>query len=194
MFALDLPPALHERVTCSIAASVEYRMPANILLAVAEKEGGRPGQWVANTDGTHDVGAMQFNTKYLRDLARYGITAADVAQPGCYPYRVAAWRIRLHLKNDSGDIWRRAANYHSRTPDKNAIYRADLKLKALKWAAWLDGKFKTAEFAGIDAKPIPSSTANNKASQELAQSRPEVRHAPEPIRYTPRGIIYAGAP
>lgn len=193
MFALDLPPALHERVTCSIAASIEYRMPANILLAVAEKEGGRPGQWVANTDGTHDVGSMQFNTKYLRDLARYGITAADVAQAGCFPYRVAAWRIRLHLKNDSGDIWRRAANYHSRTPEKNAIYRADLKMKALKWAAWLDGKFNTAEFAGIDAKPIERSKESKAAPQETKQVKAEVRRMPEPAKYTPRGIIYAGA-
>ena len=74
MLFADLPPHLHERVVCSIAAAVKYEIPANIVLAVAEKEGGKPGQWVRNSDGSHDVGTMQFNTAYLRDLAPYGIT------------------------------------------------------------------------------------------------------------------------
>jgi hypothetical protein len=70
MPVVDLPPQLQERVVCSIAAAVKYQVPANIVLAVAEKEAGKPGQWVRNTNGTHDVGPMQFNTAYLRDLAR----------------------------------------------------------------------------------------------------------------------------
>ncbi|NMQ07967.1 muramidase, partial [Candidatus Accumulibacter phosphatis] len=81
---VDLPPQLQERVVCSISAAVKYEVPANIILAVAEKEAGKPGQWVRNSNGTHDVGAMQFNTSYLRDLSRYGITADDVAAAGCY--------------------------------------------------------------------------------------------------------------
>ena len=76
----DLPPQLQERVVCSIAATVKYQVPANIVLAVAEKEAGKPGQWVLNTNGTHDVGPMQFNTAYLRDLAGYGITLDAVTQ------------------------------------------------------------------------------------------------------------------
>lgn len=133
----DLPPLEQERIVCSISAAVKYEIPANILLAVAEKEGGKPGQWVRNSNGTHDVGPMQFNTVYLRDLARYGITANDVAAAGCYSYDLAAWRLRMHLRNDKGDIWTRAANYHSRTPKRNTIYRADLIAKASKWANWL---------------------------------------------------------
>lgn len=72
---MDLPPDIQERAVCSIIAAVKYEIPANILLAIAEKEGGRPGQWVQNKNGTHDVGAMQFNTAYLRDLSKYGITS-----------------------------------------------------------------------------------------------------------------------
>jgi len=143
MFAIDLPPAIQERVVCSIVAAVKYQVPANMLIAVAEKEGGQPGQWVRNTNGTHDVGAMQFNTAYLADLRRYGITADDVAQRGCYAYELAAWRLRGHIKNDSGDIWTRAANYHSRTPQFNAPYRADLMRRAAKWEKWLSARFST---------------------------------------------------
>jgi hypothetical protein len=155
MFFADLPPHLHERVVCSIAAAVKYEIPANIVLAVAEKEGGKPGEWVRNSDGSHDVGTMQFNTEYLRDLAPYGITAKDVAVSGCYPYDLAAWRLRGHIKNDEGDIWTRAANYHSRAPQQNATYRADLRVKAKKWADWLAARFvtvdvtKTANHGGV---------------------------------------------
>ena len=66
---MDLPPILHERIVCSISAAIKYEIPANIMLAIAEKEGGKPGQWVRNKNGTYDVGAMQFNTSYLKDLA-----------------------------------------------------------------------------------------------------------------------------
>jgi len=136
---MDLPPQMQERIVCSIAASVHYDVPANILLAIAEKEAGRPGQWVRNTNGTHDVGVMQFNTSYIKTLtAQYGITAEHVAVSGCYPYDLAAWRIHGHIANDTGDIWTKAANYHSRTPYYNSIYRADLMVRANKWANWLD--------------------------------------------------------
>jgi hypothetical protein len=136
---LYVPAYLQERIVCSIAASIHYDVPANIVLAVAEKEGGKPGQWVRDANGTHDVGAMQFNTGYLKGLtAQYGITANDVAAAGCYAYDLAAWRLHGHLQKDSGDIWTRAANYHSRTPTYNAVYRADLIIKANKWAKQLD--------------------------------------------------------
>ena len=77
---IDLPPNMQERVVCSITAAVKYEIPANILLAIAEKEGGKPGQWVRNSNGTHDVGSLQFNTRYLQDLSRYGITPDHVVE------------------------------------------------------------------------------------------------------------------
>ena len=148
----DIPPARQEMVTCSLGAALAYDVPANILLAVAEKESGKPGQWVRNENGTFDVGSLQFNTAYLRELGRYGITAADVAAPGCYPFLLAAWRIRGHLHNDAGDIWTRASNYHSRTPRFNARYRADLVRRASRWTVWLDAHFPTHD-AVVDVTP-----------------------------------------
>lgn len=149
----DLPARLQERITCSIAAAVKYEVPVNIVLAVAEKEGGKPGQWVRNSNGTHDVGSMQFNTAYLAQLARYRITADAVAAAGCYAYDLAAWRLRMHIRTDKGDIWTKAANYHSRTPRYNAIYRADLMQKAVKWADWLEARFPTREVMDVGQKP-----------------------------------------
>ena len=155
MAFIDLPPQLQERVVCSISAAAKYDVPANIVLAVAEKEAGKPGQWVRNANGTHDVGPMQFNTAYLGDLARYGITANDVAAAGCYSFDLAAWRLRQHIKNDKGDLWTRAANYHSRTYSFNTVYRADLMTKAIKWADWLSARFVTYD---VTKPGTPAST------------------------------------
>jgi hypothetical protein len=69
-------------------------------------------------------------------------------KPGCYAYDLAAWRVRLHIKNDAGDIWTKAANYHSRTPEYNTVYRADLIARAVKWADWLEARFVAADTAG----------------------------------------------
>lgn len=147
---IDLPPQMHERVVCSISAAARYEIPANILLAVAEKENGKAGQWVRNSNGTHDVGVMQFNTAYLGELAHYGIAPADVAAAGCYPYDLAAWRLRQHITKDSGDLWTRSANYHSRTPRLNKVYRIDLMKRATRWADWLAARHQTHIVSGAD--------------------------------------------
>lgn len=165
MPVLDLPPPIEERVLCSIAAAEKYGLPAHLVLAVAEQEGGKPSLWVQNANGTYDVGPMQFNTAYLAGLARYGITAAAVAQPGCYAYELATWRLSGHLLHDKGDLWTRAAHYHSRNPRHNAAYRAAILDKSARWAAWLEAR--KAAPAGIEAAAdnslhtpaAPSSTA-----------------------------------
>jgi hypothetical protein len=69
-----------------------------------------------------------------------------------YPFLLAAWRIRGHLQNDTGDVWKRAANYHSRTARFNAIYRTDLMRRAARWTTWLDTYFPTHDVV-VDANP-----------------------------------------
>jgi hypothetical protein len=170
---MNLPPSMQERVICSISASAKYDVPANIVLAVAEIENGKPGQWVRNTNGTHDVGRMQFNTAYLKTLGRYGITATDVAAAGCYCYDLAAWRLRGHIRNDAGDLWTRAANYHSRTPRYNTEYRGLLEPKARKWATWLESRFTT-----VDMKT--STVTRAPAQQTEAPVRPAVQAVQTP--------------
>ena len=186
---------------CAVSAAVKYEVPANIVLAVAEKEGGKPGQWVRNSNGTHDVGPMQFNTAYLRDLARYGITADDVAAAGCYSFDLAAWRLRMHIRNDKGDLWTKAANYHSRTPQYNAVYRADLMRKAAKWADWLEARFVTLDVTKAGAAPsmptgpAPAVQAAQQATAAAPAAAPAARPAAAPSinvagGYVPRSISF----
>jgi hypothetical protein len=147
MPAIDQSPQIQERVVCSISAAAKYGIPANILLAVAEKENGKPGQWMRNANGTHDVGPLQFNTGYLKQLGRFGITPADVAAAGCYSYDLAAWRLRQHILKDNGDLWTRAANFYSRTRHFNMVYRSDLMRRAARWADWIAARYSTHEMS-----------------------------------------------
>lgn len=199
---IDIPPAIHERVVCSIGAAAKYGVPANIILAVAQREGGKPGQWVRNTNATYDIGSMQFNTAYMRTLARYGIGTADVAKPGCYSYDLAAWRLRGHIKNDGGDIWTRVANYHSRTPRHNAPYRAAIMANARQWGSWLSARFHTydtltvassrsiaaVEAAPVKQAPVPAAKPNPYNSPARVASTPTrrlLRPAETPSRPLP---------
>lgn len=176
----QLPPQLQERVVCSIVAAVKYEVPANIVLAVAEKEGGKAGQWVKNSNGTYDVGAMQLNTSYLKDLKKYGITPEDAATPGCYSFDLAAWRLRGHLQHDSADVWTRAANYHSRTPKYNRIYRTDLIKKAQKWGTWLEARFET--YPVVTAEPTPLRFIRTQQITKQPQVTPITT---QPTKYNP---------
>lgn len=201
-FMADLPPQLQERVVCSISAAVMYEVPADIVLAVAETEGGKPGQWVRNTNGTHDVGAMQFNTAYLSELTnRYGITANDVAAAGCYSYELAAWRLGMHIRNDQGgDIWTKAANYHSRTPKYNMVYRERLVQRAAKWANWLETNnlvAKAQQAATIkEVKPQPLTDEVTGEQKATGQQAATVTTVPKTEKlknyaYVPRQISFS---
>jgi hypothetical protein len=196
----DLPPQLHEQVVCSISAAVIYEVPANIVLAVAETEGGTSGQWVRNTNGTYDVGAMQFNTAYLSELTdKYGITANDVAAAGCYSYELAAWRLGMHIRNDhDGDIWTKAANYHSRTPKYNTVYRERLIQRAEKWADWLETNNLVVQVQATikeEVKPQPpvEAAVEQKTTVQAAAATTLVPKTEKFATYVPRQISVSGS-
>lgn len=126
----DIPPEMpiaEARVMCSVEAAARYHLPADLIFAVSLTEGGKPGMSVKNTNGTFDLGYMQFNTAYLKSLKGYGITEVDVLANTCYPFHLAAWRISQHIEEDTGDdLLTRIAYYHSRTQKFNEIYQQRL--------------------------------------------------------------------
>jgi hypothetical protein len=131
------PPDVQTRIVCSISAAQRFGLPPSVMLAVAQIEGGRPGLARRNSNGTYDLGPMQLNTAWLAQLRPYGVDPRWALAAGCYPYQLAAWRIRTHLLRDSGDYWTRVANYHSRTPAQNGPYRAQVIVSAGRWEDWL---------------------------------------------------------
>lgn len=152
---IDIPPPQQERIVCSIQAASKYDFDPIILLAVSSNENGKPGQWVKNKNGTHDVGPMQLNTAYLATLAKHGITAQDAAKPGCYSYYLAAWRIKGHIVKDrSGDIWTKVANYHSYTPVHNKKYRQKLIVNAERWVKWFQQRGYNISNIAFNSEPV----------------------------------------
>lgn len=163
----NLPPAEQASVICAVAAATRYSVPVNIFLAVVEKEGGKPGQYVKNKNGTYDIGPLQFNTSYVKTLSKYGITYKSVEghNNSCYPYYLAAWRIKQHINNDHGDIYQKVSNYHSRTHHYNAIYREDLIKRSEKLAAYLNKYFDN-----INQITIPSVTKHNSTNNYVERT------------------------
>ena len=112
-------------VECVIVAASRQLVPANVLLAIASLEGGRNGQVVCNPNGTCDISHFQINTATWRtELAPYGVRLEDLRWRGCYNAEVAAYLLRRYISEPVGEYWTKAANYHSRTPQFNAPYRA----------------------------------------------------------------------
>jgi hypothetical protein len=145
--AVDLPPVWQETVQCVLEAAPRHGVPANIVLAIAELEGGAPYTWGWNRDGSIDYGRMRINSVHLAEFGRYGISPVHLVEPGCYPIDLATWMIGRHLMQCRGDVWQCAANYNSKTPGKNAIYRAKLIPAAGRWARWLWEHYPTIEYA-----------------------------------------------
>ncbi len=147
---VDLAPpadvALHAfgpaTVECVVQAAVKQSVPANVLLAIASIEGGKNGQQVGNGNGTRDMSHFQINTStYRAELAPFGVQMHDVQWRGCYNAELAAFLLRKRLSEKGSDFWIKAANYHSKTPRFNLIYRQKLVVLSTQWAAWLEYKY-----------------------------------------------------
>ena len=135
---LEIMPARglaeHEalRCYCSLLLGRHYGVPAEMLWAVAAAEGGREGLVQANANRSYDIGVMQLNTVYLGEIA---VSPAAVAGFDCRGFAVAARRLTGHLfRPRQGAVWRRLADYHSRTPEHNRRYARRLQQQARAYA------------------------------------------------------------
>lgn len=141
MSPIDLPPAYVEGdvpQACIEHTAETYRIPPLLLLGILSVEGGRLGTVSRNTNGSSDYGPMQINSRWLRELAPYGITAKDLQWDGCVNMWVGGWILKQCLERFEGNFWRGVGCYNSSTTqpvDKNAkaalrYYRAVESLKA----------------------------------------------------------------
>lgn len=139
-------------IECVLSSSVRRDVPANVLLALAQIEGGKEGMVKPNTDGSFDFGRWQINSVHLQELSDYGVPPQVakyyLVRDGCYGADFAAYRLQRCLndpKAQKKDFWERAACYHSKTPKLNAIYREKLKPVARQWADWLSTHYQVRE-------------------------------------------------
>ena len=139
-------------IECAIASAIRHQVPANLLLAIQEAEGGHNGLAKRNRNGTIDHGTMQWNSKTLTDYRTYGITARHVSHDGCYALDLAAYKIAGHLAEPSGTFWERAAIYHSRSPGPNLEYQHKIKPLSRKWGSILRSRYSGETFATFSMK------------------------------------------
>ncbi len=112
---------------CLALASQTYEVPSVVLIGIYKVEGGKIGQEVKNTNGTHDLGPMQINTVWLPELSGHWGVSEDTAykwvrDDACTNVGVAAWILKGHLK-ETGSISQAIAHYHSRTPRYGSPYK-----------------------------------------------------------------------
>lgn len=166
----DTMPFDEARIMCSVEAGHRYELDPAIIYAVALNEGGSPDSVRKNTNGTEDLGIMQFNTAYLKELSDFGITKADVQAKTCYPFHLAAWRIKQHIEEDSNnDLLTKISNYHSRTPKFNQIYKKRLieNLKLFNTKRAIAAKYeKLLKIRAFKLAKIKEQIALKKAQQE----------------------------
>lgn len=103
------------------SAAQRYGVNPSILYAIARQESGlNPSAIHRNDDGSYDYGLMQVNSRWLPELARYGITSRHLLD-ACVSLNVGAYilaeRIRRH-----GNTWQAVGMYHSSTPWRRDRY------------------------------------------------------------------------
>ena len=113
---------------CIFLAAQTYSIPPAVLLGIYQVEAGSVGQAVGpNKNGSYDLGPMQINTIWLPELAaQWGVSTNTayrwVKDDPCTNVGVSAWILRSHL-DETQDLSRAIAYYHSRTPNIGGAYK-----------------------------------------------------------------------
>ncbi len=108
-------------MACFDTAAKHHGVSAEVLKAIAEQESSmRPHARNQNTDGSHDLGLMQINSLWFEELARRGVSMAQLLDP-CTNIHAGAWILSKQIER-FGNTWRAVGAYHSRTPEHNARY------------------------------------------------------------------------
>lgn len=114
---------------CIFLAAQTYSIPPAVMLGIYQVEGGKVGQAVGpNKNGSYDLGPMQINEIWLPELAKqWGVSKSTarrwVKDDPCTNVGVSAWILRSHL-DETGDLSRAIAHYHSRTPHIGGAYQS----------------------------------------------------------------------
>jgi hypothetical protein len=112
---------------CLMMAAQNYAIPPQVLIGILHVEGGKVGQQVRNTNGTYDLGPMQINTLWTKELSRiWGVPRSTahrlIRDDACTNVNVAAWIFRRNL-NETKSLPKAIEWYNSRTPHIGRAYK-----------------------------------------------------------------------
>jgi len=113
---LFLPCAAH--AFCFEEAGRLYGVSPQVLWAIAKAESNfDPSAVNTNTNGSRDVGLMQINSLWERELG----AGWDFLHDPCHNVKTGAWILSRCLR-EFGNTWQGVGCYHSRTPHLNERY------------------------------------------------------------------------
>lgn len=125
-------------VGCYLSAAERYKVPVDLLRAIAHVESGENAYAVhVNTNGSVDVGWMQINSQWFAVLARRGIAVRDLFEP-CVNIAVGAWILSQEVER-FGYTWQaigayNAGPYDARTRDRKlALFRVYANRVLVYW-------------------------------------------------------------
>lgn len=135
---MDLPPvesidAIENQVQeCIVLAAKKYNVPWLLLKAIREKEGGKVGGYShkTNSNGTRDIGPMQINEIWLKELNAYGIDEETLRDNPCTNVYTGAYVLRHYYDHHGRDWFRATASYNAGFRIKNGeAYARDVMQK-----------------------------------------------------------------
>lgn len=130
-------PEIQAPLHCINEAAREYHIPARLLIAILQVEGGKAGQLVKNKSGSYDLGPAQINSAWLPALKAHGITAAQVQFDPCINIKVGAWIAAKAIASEN-NLLTGIGNYHSHTQLYNQSYAQKIRVYFTKLHLVLD--------------------------------------------------------
>lgn len=110
---------------CFDLAARYHHVNADILRSIAIRESTDCSSRIGrNRDGTLDWGCMQINDRHLPELARYGISAADLMDQ-CKNIFVGAWHYAKKVRR-YGNTWTAVGAYHNERPGERDRYAREV--------------------------------------------------------------------
>ncbi|MFO6420435.1 lytic transglycosylase domain-containing protein [Hylemonella sp. W303a] len=124
---------------CFTAAAERFGVDKHMLIAIAKTESAFDPNAVGptNADGTHDVGLMQINTRWLPQLAEMGIHREKL-KGACTNIYVGAWILSKKIQQH-GTLWKAVGAYNAISPAKRASYIAKVQRNYARVRALLKG-------------------------------------------------------
>lgn len=109
-------------ITCINQAATEYQVPAALIMAIIQVEGGQVGLAMPNTNGSFDLGVMQINTAWAPSFEAKGYRLSDIQNNPCKNVDVGTWILSQCLNHDANNLMVAVGDYHSHTPILNQAY------------------------------------------------------------------------
>lgn len=139
---------------CWKDAATYHGVDVWLLYSIAWVESGfNPKAIGRNKNGTVDIGMMQINSIWVRQLGQYGISSSSLSD-ACTSVYVGAWILAKNIKRH-GYTWRAIGSYNSANPQKgykyaSKVYAAHRKLTGLQtpYAISMNSANQTLQAAG----------------------------------------------